>query len=691
MARNRLTKASSPYLQQHSDNPVDWYPWSDEALAKARREDKPILLSIGYAACHWCHVMAQESFEDEETAELMNHHFVNIKVDREERPDLDAIYMQALQAMTGQGGWPMTIFLTPDGRPFYGGTYYPPEPRAGLPAFKMLLHEVADTYQNRRKNIEHNAGVVQAQLNRRLTHAWKLDFNASVFENAFLQLSYSFDEINGGFGGAPKFPQPSLLELLLQLSLRDGLGYGLRMVERTLIQMSRGGIFDQLGGGFHRYSVDSAWRVPHFEKMLYDNAQLTSVYLHAYQITQKPIFRRIAENVLTYVIREMLQPAGGLCTSQNADSEGEEGRFYMWTKQEVDDLLGRDAEVFCQIFDVSEKGDFGNRNVLRQSLETNEVKTPQRISRKNVERLVEAGRKRLFEARKERIRPDWDDKVLASWNGLMMKSFAEAGRVLSQNEYRVIAENNAMFILKEMMRGGLLMHSWWRGRAGAMGFLEDYAFLADGLLNLYRTSLDSRWFNTAYSLADAMIKLFQDHTSGGFYDTPEDHETPMTRPKTLYDQSTPAAGAVATHVLLTLHGYTGETRFRTAAERALRSTYQLMQAHPTALAGWLNTLTTYQSPPIEVALVGDVASPDFLRLLSVINKPFFPNLIVAFKPENVDYSHAIPFLKDIRPVQGRPTAYVCRNFTCDKPTTSPDELIQRLSNAAKESFDFHEG
>jgi len=538
---NHLANETSPYLLQHADNPVDWYPWSEEALQKAKTEDKPIFLSIGYSACHWCHVMAHESFEDERVAAVLNEHFVSVKVDREERPDLDRIYMSAVQAMTGSGGWPMSVFLTPEGQPFYGGTYFPPRPRYGMSSFTDVLLAVADAWQNRRQELVEGGQRLVAVIEQQSAiseNSKPETLNPETLNTAFESLWQRFDRTHGGWGGAPKFPQPMALEFLLRYHHTTGDPLALRMVTQTLDAMARGGMYDQLGGGFHRYSVDDHWLVPHFEKMLYDNAQLARVYLHAWQVTGQPFYRAIAEETLDYVVREMTDPAGGFYSTQDADSEGEEGKFFVWTAAEIRDLLGQEAEAFMAAYSVTEAGNastgsahgFEGRNIL----ELASFASPRA-------ELAEARRK-LFTAREQRVHPGRDEKVLTSWNGLMLAAFAEAARALTPqpplptleeggkaDDYRRIAERNADFLLHEL-RGedGRLYHTWKDGEAKINGYLEDYAHLVVGLLELYQTTFEPRWYLAAQELAETMIVHFQ-APDGGFFDTSDDHEALITR------------------------------------------------------------------------------------------------------------------------------------------------------------------
>jgi uncharacterized protein YyaL (SSP411 family) len=516
---NRLIHETSPYLRQHADNPVEWYPWGEEALRQAREQDKPILLSIGYAACHWCHVMAHESFEDPDTAALMNEHFINVKVDREERPDLDSIYMSAVVAMTGQGGWPMTVILTPDGRPFYSGTYFPPTPRYGMPSFTQVLEGISNAWQTRRDEVEESAGNIAGHLSQTAVLGGQASpLDSDVFDQALNVLLRSFDAKLGGFGSAPKFPPSMTLEFLLRMHLQRGDTMALHMAEQTLKMMAYGGMYDQVGGGFARYSTDAEWLVPHFEKMLYDNALLARVYLHAYQITSKPLYKRIAEETLDFVIRELRHESsdssesGGFYSSYDADSEGEEGKFYVWSAAEIRDILGDEADLFMRYYDVTEGGNWEGHNILRITADLETVAQEMGIDAEAANRQLLAARQKLYDARAQRIWPGLDDKVLTAWNGLMLAAFAEAGRVLGRPDYTTIAIQNAQFLHTHLRReNGRLLRTWKAGsEAKYNAYLEDYAYLADGLLALYQTTFDPRWFAWAQELAEVMLAHFRD-------------------------------------------------------------------------------------------------------------------------------------------------------------------------------------
>jgi uncharacterized protein len=678
---NRLAQETSPYLLQHKDNPVDWYPWGEEALEKAREEDKPILLSVGYSACHWCHVMERESFEDEATARIMNEHFVNIKVDREERPDIDSIYMSAVQALTRGGGWPMTVFLTPDGAPFYGGTYFPPTPRGGLPSFQQLLLGLADAYENRRDEVLRGAEGVREYLRAATGAAIPGSaVGTELLDGAARSLLSELDRRFGGFGGAPKFPQAMNLEVLLRHHHRTGDGDALAGVETTLRTMADGGIYDQLGGGFARYSVDRYWLVPHVEKMLYDNALLSRLYLEAYQATRDPFYARIAEETLDYVLRDMTSPEGGFYSAEDADSEGEEGKFYVWTPAEIRGLLDpEDAELAGRYWDVTERGNFEGKNILHVQRDPGMVAAEFGLSPEELWDRIVGIRSRLFAAREERIRPARDEKVLAAWNGLMLRSFALAARVLDREDYRETARRNASFLLERLRSGGRLHRSYKDGRARFNGYLEDYAMVADGLVALYEATFETRWLEEAEALCDAVLELFWDEERRTFYDTPADHEELVTRPRDVYDSAAPSGNSVATEVLLRLALILDREDYRARAETILEELSGGMEKLPGGFGRLLGALDFYLSRPREVAIVGDPDSPDTRALVDVVYARYLPNKVVTGRaPEDEEPAGLVPLLADRPARDGKATAYVCEGYACQMPATEPEELADQL-------------
>ena len=675
---NRLSNETSPYLLQHADNPVEWYPWGDEALAAARRQDKPILLSIGYAACHWCHVMAHESFEDPETAATMNEHFINVKVDREERPDLDSIYMSAVTAMTGQGGWPMTVVLTPDGKPFFGGTYFPLSPRHGMPSFRQVLQSLADAWQKRRQEIEESAGEIAMHLSRTLALEGQSGvLDKAMFDRALSTIINTFDKNKGGFGKAPKFPPSMTLEFLLQMKVQQNDSMALYMAEHTLTMMAHGGIYDHLGGGFARYSTDEKWLVPHFEKMLYDNALLSRVYLHTWRLTGKPLYRRVAEETLEFVMREMRHEAGGFYSSYDADSEGEEGKFYVWKAAEIREALGDDADLFMRVYGVSEGGNWEGTNILHVARQPEEVARDLNLDVDEVEARLAAARDKLYGVRAQRVWPGLDDKVLTAWNGLMLAAFAEAGRDLNRPDFTEVAVRNAQFLYDNVRTAeGRLLRTWKAGaEARYNAYLEDYAYLADGLLALYQNTFDERWFAWAHELADMIMIHFYDQESGGFFDTSDDHEDLIHRPKELQDNATPSGNAMAAQVLLKLSLYTGNGRYWDVAERAVSSLYGAMLQYPTAFAHWLGAAAFILSQPQEVAIVGEPGLEDTAALIDTVFAEYRPNVVAALG----DSGEVIPLLKDRPRLDDKATAYVCRRFVCKTPVTEPEALASQLN------------
>ncbi|MDE0610412.1 MAG: thioredoxin domain-containing protein [Anaerolineaceae bacterium] len=677
---NRLVHETSPYLLQHRDNPVHWYPWGEEAFARARDEDKPLLLSVGYSACHWCHVMAHESFEHEATAALMNELFVNVKVDREERPDVDDIYMQAVQALSGHGGWPMTVFLLPDGRPFYGGTYYPREARMGMPAFRDLLRGVEDAYRNRRDEVDKAAGSLTGALGRLALNiggpAEKL--NEELLDAAAAGVLRNLDARHGGFGGAPKFPQPMILEFLLRAHLRTGDRRPLQAATLTLTKMARGGMYDQIGGGFHRYSVDAVWLVPHFEKMLYDNAQLARCYLHAWQVTGDTLYRDIATETCDYILREMTHPGGGFFSATDADSEGEEGRFFVWDMAELQEVLGEEAALACEYWGVSAGGNFEGSNILNVATDPAELAASYGISEAQLAGRIEAMRAKLYAAREERVHPGLDDKVLSAWNGMMLASLAEAARVLQRPDWRDAAIRNAEFLLAHLRRDdGRLLRTHKDGASHVNGFLEDYANLCDGLLELYQTTWDERWFRAARELADQALKHFA-ADGGGFFDTSDDHETLIVRPRNLQDNATPSGSAMLARQLLRLAAWTGESQYQEAAVAALRLLVEALRAYPQAFGEALNAVDMLVSGLQEVAFVGAPDEEGCAALVGELRSQWRPNTVAALSGQMESGESAIPLLRGRVMIDGRATVYVCRHFACQLPVTDVEALRQEL-------------
>ncbi len=628
---NRLSDETSPYLLQHAENPVDWYPWGSEALNRARAEDRPILLSIGYSACHWCHVMERESFENEEIAALMNDNFVNIKVDREERPDLDAVYMEAIQMMTGSGGWPMTVFLTPEGHPYYGGTYFPPEDRQGMPGFPRLLAAASQAYHTNKGEIDR----VTRQLAQQMGRTGQMPRGATpltteAMHTAYSQLATQFDPLNGGFGNAPKFPQPMTPEFLLRYHHHGFNPRALEMVELTLQKMAFGGIYDQVGGGFHRYSTDAYWLVPHFEKMLYDNALLARLYLHAWQITGNPLYRRITEETLDYVVREMTDAGGGFYSAQDADSEGVEGKFFVWTPGELQAILGEDADLIMGYYGVTARGNFEGANILNVPRDPEEYAYQRGVTEEQLSSAIERTRAALLPVREERIHPLLDDKVLTAWNGLMLRAFAEAGAGLGRPDYLEVARKNAAFLLDTMRDdNGRILRTWRNGQAKLLGYLEDYACLADGLLALHEATLEPRWLRETVAVVGGMVDLFWDDAVGGFYDTGHDHEELVIRPRDVFDNAQPCGGSVATDILLKIAVVTGNDDFAGKGSTPLRALLPLLGRTPSATGHWLGALDFYVSLPKEVVIVGPSGHAETRAMLGTVGGRFLPNRVVV--------------------------------------------------------------
>jgi hypothetical protein len=674
---NKLAGETSPYLLQHADNPVDWHPWGEAALMEARERDKPILLSVGYAACHWCHVMAYESFEDEVTAAIMNREFVNIKVDREERPDIDSIYMGAIQALNGQGGWPLTAFLTPEGKPFYGGTYFPPVPRYGMPSFNQVLESVANAWQTRREEIENSANGITAHLSETPGLGQQASSpNEALFDQALEEILSQFDSEEGGFSDAPKFPPSMTIEFLLRMAVQQDDPMALHMAELTLAKMAKSGMFDQLGGGFARYSTDASWLVPHFEKMLYDNALLARAYLHAYQVTHNPLYRRIVEETLDFVAREMRQKSGGFYSSYDADSEGVEGKFYVWKANDVRQMLGEDAELFMARYGVSDDGNWEGDNILHIVEEIPDLAARFGLEEEEASSRLNAAKERLYEARASRVWPGLDDKILTAWNGLMMAAFAEAAQVLDRADYAQIATENAQFLEQNMRsEDGRLLRTWKAGSSAKYNaYLEDYAYLADGLLALYQTTFDPRWFEWAQELSQQMLNHFRDQEDGGFYDTADDHEALLYRPKAIQDNATPSGNSMAVQVLLKNSLYSGNGIYWDVAQDALNRMTGFMSRYPTGFAHWLNAAAFTLGEPREVAIVGRLGDADTMNLIGALRSDYRPNLVLAAGED----AEAIPLLAERPQVDGKPTAYVCKRFVCKTPVTDVQSLLEQL-------------
>ena len=678
---NGLSGETSPYLLQHANNPVDWQPWGEAALARARESDKPILLSIGYAACHWCHVMAHESFEDPATAKVMNELFVNIKVDREERPDIDAIYMSAVQAMTGQGGWPMTMFLTPEGVPYHGGTYYPPTDRHGMPSFNRVLRSVADAYRTRRGDVLDTAKRVrELYAGAQQAAASMGELTAAQLDAAARGIAARYDARNGGFEGAPKFPQTMALDFLLRHWRRSGAPQELAMCRDSFVKMARGGIYDQVGGGFHRYAVDDRWLVPHFEKMLYDNALLSRLGVHLWQVTHDDEIARVTRETFDWALREMTSPRGGFYSSLDADSDGHEGKFYIWSAAELDALLGATAPVLSDLWGASANGNFEGQNILHVPRPPADVAAKHGITLRALESLATAGRATLYALRESRVHPARDDKILAAWNGLMVRALADGARAFDDATWRAEAVRHGEFLFRELVREGRVMRVHKNGVTKGGGFLEDHAAVALASLALYELTFDVRWLDRARTVSATMVQWFWDDTIGGFFDTAHDGETLIARPRELTDNAVPAGNSLAAELLLRLGDLTGSEDDRRRATWVLETLGEPLARYPTAFGYALGAAELAVHGATEVALVGTAGADDFEALVRETASRYLPSLVLAGGV--ADTSERMPLLRDRQAIGGRATAYVCRHFVCAAPVTDAHSLGEQLERAA---------
>lgn len=683
---NRLINETSPYLLQHAHNPVDWYPWCKDAFEEAEKQDKPVLLSIGYSACHWCHVMERESFENVNIAKLMNDNFVCVKVDREERPDLDHIYMNAVQLMTRHGGWPMTVFLFPDGRPFFGGTYFPPQDRYNMPGFPKVLTAIANAYQNpsERSRLD-QAGTEVLEEIQSMNNFIPTDspLSTEILRKAYHTLATNFDKRNGGFGRAPKFPQPMNLSFLLKTFVRTKDPEALGIVELTLDKMARGGIYDHLAGGFARYSTDEKWLVPHFEKMLYDNALLSQTYLQAYQATENKYYKQITEEILDWVVAEMMGSKGGFYSTLDADSEGEEGKFYIWEQEEIEKILGNEAKLFIEYYGVTKHGNFEERNILFVDFPVGEME--ERVSKLcsvTVERLKESlasSRKKLREVRAKRIWPGLDDKILTAWTGMMIKSFAQAAQVLKRNDYKDIAVKATEFILNHNSLNGRLLRSYKNDQARFNAYQEDYAYLVDALIAVYEATFETKWLVEARRLTDLMIKEFWDEEEGGFFFTSTDHEELITRSKEYSDNATPSGNSIAVDVLLKLSHIFNDEHYKDIAVRTLNLLGKAVERFPGGFGHMLGALDFHLANVKEIVIIGNPESDDTKALIEAVYQSYLPNKVVLVSsPEDNEASKLFPLLENRLMIDGKATAYVCENFTCKEPVVKVDELIKQL-------------
>ncbi|MFA6958254.1 MAG: thioredoxin domain-containing protein [Thermoanaerobaculia bacterium] len=669
---NRLIDETSPYLLQHAHNPVDWHPWGEEAFRRAREENKPVFLSIGYSACHWCHVMERESFEDADTAAQLNADWISIKVDREERPDIDSIYMTATQMLTGHGGWPMSVFLTADAKPFYAGTYFPPEERHGMPSFRRVLSHLAHLYRDEREKLVEASEEIHDALERSSDVAGaQHSLTHEDLDAAALRLAANYDRAHGGFGGAPKFPPSMALDFLMRVAERSDDASLREIVVTTLRKMARGGIFDQLGGGFHRYSVDSRWLAPHFEKMLYDNALLARMYVRGWQWTRDEELRRVALDTLAFVAREMTSPEGGFYSTLDADSEGEEGKFYVWSPADVSEALGDDAAAFAALFDVSAAGNWEGHNILNLPRDPVDVAAGLGISVERLAAIAASGRQALLGRRAARVRPARDEKILAGWNGWMLAAFAEAAMAFDSEAHRDVARRSAEFLLGTMFLDGKLHRSCKDGRVKIGALLEDVTGVAWGLLAAFEALQDRRYLDAARALADDILDRFLDTESAGFFDTPDDHEPLITRPRDVFDNATPSGTSVAIDLLLRLAIYFADERYARAANDALASVAPIALKHPSGFGFALSAAEFSLSQVKEIVITGPADDATKRALLRVVEEAYLPHrvLIASDQP-------GLPLTEGRDPA--KVAAYVCEGYACFAPTTEVGELGRLL-------------
>ncbi|MCC7011288.1 MAG: thioredoxin domain-containing protein [Planctomycetes bacterium] len=680
--QNRLAHETSPYLLQHASNPVDWYPWGPEALARARAEDKPIFLSIGYSACHWCHVMEHESFEDEAIAALMNEHFVNIKVDREERPDLDDIYMKAVQTLTGSGGWPMSVFLTPELEPFFGGTYFPPTRRYGRPSFPEIVEGLGTAWKRDRAGLAQRGKALAEMIRKEGTTATASDLDARLLSTAFDALAQNFDERWGGFGGAPKFPHATDLRMVLRHARRTGDSRALRMATLTLDKMAAGGMYDQLGGGFHRYSTDEKWLIPHFEKMLYDNALLVPAYLEGYLATGDENYARIARECCAWALREMSTPEGGFASSQDADSEGEEGRFFAWTPNELAQVLGAKHGAWAaEWYGVTHEGNFEHgRSALWRPDSPQDVAARLHVGVVELESAMRDARAKLLAVREQRVRPHTDDKVLASWNGMLISALAQAHQVLGDARFLEAAQRAARYVLVGMRAadGGLLATAR-AGRAKLNAYLDDYAFTIQGLIDLYEADFDPHWIREALALEGVVEARFRDELNGGYFTTSHDHETLIARLKAPHDGALPAGQSVHALNLLRLAELTGRGQLAQSVERTIRSVGALANRYPAAFSQLLVAVDFLAVGPREIVIAGELADSTTRDFLRSVRSTFLPQRVVALADARADLE-LMPLLDGKSAPAGHARAFVCRNYACQEPARDARELLEQLED-----------
>ncbi|TLD41258.1 MAG: Thymidylate kinase [Candidatus Jettenia ecosi] len=678
---NRLIHEKSPYLQQHAYNPVDWYAWGEEAFQKALRENKPVFLSIGYSTCHWCHVMEYESFEDEEVAKILNENFVSIKVDREERPDLDNIYMTVCQAMTGSGGWPLNLFLTPEKKPFFAGTYFPKTERYGNPGFIAILKKISDLWKTNKESVIASSEQITKVIQSAAISAPGEMLTEETLQHAYTQLRDNFDSIYGGFGSAPKFPTPHNYTFLLRWWKRSNDPTALEIVEKTLERMGRGGIYDQLGGGFHRYSTDEYWLVPHFEKMLYDQALAAIAYTETYQATGKVFYADSVRGIFTYVLRDMTSPEGGFYSAEDADSEGVEGKFYVWTPDEIIKILGeKEGNIFCDYYDVSKEGNFEEKNILHVDKPVDTFSKMRGIKPSELEEVLRTAREKLFSLREKRIHPHKDDKILTSWNGLMIAALAKGAQALNEPKYTQAAMRAADFILNTLrQKDGTLLRRYRSGEASIPGYLDDYAYFVWGLIDLYEATFEVKYLKIALELNNHMIENFQDEKGGGFFFSGKKNEQLITQTKEIYDGATPSGNSVALSNILRLGRITGNTEFEKIAEQIIRTFGETIKQHPSGYTQFLCALDFVLGPTKEIVIAGEPGSDDTERILREIGKRFLPRKVLLLHPsKDKSIENIAEFIKEQKIVDNKATAYICINYACNAPTNDIHKIIQLL-------------
>jgi uncharacterized protein YyaL (SSP411 family) len=680
---NRLIHEASPYLQQHAHNPVDWYPWGEEAVNRAKDENKPIFLSIGYSSCHWCHIMAHESFENERIAKILNAHFISIKVDREELPGVDAVYMEFVQKTAGSGGWPLSVFLTPDKKPFYGGTYYPPIDSYGRPGFETLLTSIQDSWKKRREEILKSSEQIVQALQENMASDDELTVTEDTLETPFQSLKRIYDTEYGGFGGAPKFPQPSMLSFLMVYAYRTDNKDAMAMVQNTLKKMANGGIYDHLGGGFHRYSVDEKWLVPHFEKMLYDQALISRAYIQAFQLTKKPEYKKVAQEIVDYVLRDMVSPQGGFFSAEDADSEGHEGLFYVWTPKQVDKLLSRKEQKLAKAYyGITPEGNFEDQSsILNITISLREAAEKVGLDNEGAKTILDSAKEKLFQARNRRIRPHRDEKIIAGWNGLMISSLAYGGAAFNEPDYITAAQRSADFVIKELYKTGRLKRYYAKDKAHGNGVLDDYAYLMRGLIDLYQADFNPRWLGHAVELADQMVDLFSDKQAGGFYLTGSDTEELIVRTRPDYDGAIPSGNSIASAELIRLFELTGNRAYFDHAQKVMAIFGEDLKERGHSLTELLSAVDFYLGPRSEIVIAGNISSTQTQRILKEIRQRFMPRTSVLLRDPETNASALDSISELVRAhimIDEKVTVYLCEDYVCKSPMTEYGTFIEAL-------------